>query len=46
MHHVWRRKFLAETFKYFYLLFAPTRVLDPAKVALTTESRPLRRAWD
>jgi mannosidase alpha-like ER degradation enhancer 2 len=37
---------LAETFKYFYLLFAPPQALDPAKVVLTTEAHPLRRTWD
>jgi len=36
---------LAETFKYFYLLFAPPETLDPAKVVLTTEAHPLRRTW-
>ncbi len=36
---------LAETFKYFYLLFAPPQTLDPAKVVLTTEAHPLRRTW-
>ena len=37
---------LAETFKYFYLLFALPETLDPAKVVLTTEAHPLRRTWD
>lgn len=36
---------LAETFKYFYLLFAPPQALDPSKVVLTTEAHPLRRTW-
>ncbi len=36
---------LAETFKYFYLLFAPPQTLDPAEVVLTTEAHPLRRTW-
>ncbi|UTA54517.1 glycoside hydrolase family 47 protein [Lysobacter soli] len=36
---------LAETFKYFYLLFAPPETLDPSKVVLTTEAHPLRRTW-
>lgn len=36
---------LAETFKYFYLLFAPPQTLDPEKVVLTTEAHPLRRTW-
>ena len=34
---------LAETFKYFYLLFAPADVLDLAQVVLSTEGHPLRR---
>lgn len=33
---------LAETFKYFYLLFADPDVLDPSRVVLTTEAHPLR----
>ena len=37
---------LAETFKNFYLLFAPPQTLDPAKVVLTTEAHPLRRTWE
>jgi mannosidase alpha-like ER degradation enhancer 2 len=36
---------LAETFKYFYLLFAPPATLDPATTVLTTEAHPLRRTW-
>jgi len=36
---------LAETFKYFYLLFAPARTLDFDKVTFTTEAHPLRRTW-
>src|SRR5438874_8478520 len=36
---------LAETFKYFYLLFAPSRALDFDKVVFTTEAHPLRRTW-
>ncbi|HEY5849146.1 MAG TPA: glycoside hydrolase family 47 protein [Lysobacter sp.] len=36
---------LAETFKYFYLLFAPAQTLDPGKVVLNTEAHPLRRTW-
>lgn len=36
---------LAETFKYFYLLFAPEKTLDPGKVVLNTEAHPLRRTW-
>lgn len=36
---------LAETFKYFYLLFAPAKTLDPGKVVLNTEAHPLRKTW-
>ena len=36
---------LAETFKYFYLLFAPPQVLDPAEVVLNTEAHPIRPTW-
>ena len=36
---------LAETFKYFYLLFAPERTLDFDKVVFNTEAHPLRRTW-
>jgi ER degradation enhancer, mannosidase alpha-like 2 len=35
----------AETFKYFYLLFAPTDGLDFDHVTLNTEAHPLRRTW-
>jgi ER degradation enhancer, mannosidase alpha-like 2 len=34
---------LAETFKYFYLLFAPPGTLDFDKVVFNTEAHPLRR---
>lgn len=34
---------LAETFKYFYLLFAPAGTLDLKRVVLNTEAHPLRR---
>jgi ER degradation enhancer, mannosidase alpha-like 2 len=34
---------LAETFKYFYLLFAPRETLDPSQVVLNTEAHPLKR---
>jgi glycosyl hydrolase family 47 len=34
-----------ETFKYFYLLFAPPKTLDFDKVVFNTEAHPLRRAW-
>ncbi len=33
---------LAETFKYFYLLFADPALLDPRETVLTTEAHPLR----
>ncbi len=36
---------LAETFKYFYLLFAPASTLDFDKVVFNTEAHPLRRTW-
>lgn len=35
----------AETFKYFYLLFAPKRTLDFDKVIFNTEAHPIRRMW-
>lgn len=36
---------LAETFKYFYLLFASPDTLDFDKVVFNTEAHPLRRTW-
>jgi hypothetical protein len=36
---------LAETFKYFYLLFAPEKTLDFDKIVFNTEAHPLRRTW-
>jgi len=36
---------LAETFKYFYLLFAPARTLDFDKIVFNTEAHPLKRTW-
>lgn len=36
---------LAETFKYFYLLFASPETLDLDKVVFNTEAHPLRRTW-
>jgi mannosidase alpha-like ER degradation enhancer 2 len=33
----------AETFKYYYLLFAPASTLDLSKVVLNTEAHPLQR---
>jgi mannosidase alpha-like ER degradation enhancer 2 len=35
----------AETFKYFYLLFAPEDTLPFAKIVFNTEAHPLRRTW-
>lgn len=35
----------AETFKYFYLLFAPPRTLNFSSVIFNTEAHPLRRTW-
>ncbi len=36
---------LAETFKYFYLLFASSETLQFDKVIFNTEAHPLRRTW-
>src|SRR6266516_2911425 len=36
---------LAETFKYFYLLFAPPKTLEFNQVVFNTEAHPLRRTW-
>ena len=36
---------LAETWKYFYLLFAPPRTLNFNKVIFNTEAHPIRRTW-
>ena len=35
----------AETFKYFYLLFAPEKTLDFDKVIFNTEAHFIRRTW-
>jgi ER degradation enhancer, mannosidase alpha-like 2 len=35
----------AETFKYFYLLFAPDKTLDFDKVVFNTEAHPIKRTW-
>lgn len=35
----------AETFKYFYLLFASPGTLDFDKIVFNTEAHPLRRTW-
>jgi mannosidase alpha-like ER degradation enhancer 2 len=37
--------FLAESLKYFYLLFAAPGVLDLRQVVFNTEAHPLRRTW-
>jgi ER degradation enhancer, mannosidase alpha-like 2 len=36
---------LAETFKYFYLLFGPSETLQFDKVIFNTEAHPLERMW-
>lgn len=36
---------LAETFKYFYLLFAPEKTLDFKKVIFNTEAHPIKKTW-
>lgn len=36
---------LAETFKYFYLLFAPDKTLDFKKVVFNTEAHPIKKTW-
>jgi mannosidase alpha-like ER degradation enhancer 2 len=35
----------AETFKYFYLLFAPDKTLDFRNVVFNTEAHPIRKTW-
>jgi mannosidase alpha-like ER degradation enhancer 2 len=35
----------AETFKYFYLIFAPPRTLDLDRVVFNTEAHPIKRTW-
>jgi mannosidase alpha-like ER degradation enhancer 2 len=35
----------AETFKYFYLLFAPPKTLDFQSVIFNTEAHPVRKTW-
>ena len=35
----------AETFKYFYLLFASSETVDFNSVVFNTEAHPLRRTW-
>jgi ER degradation enhancer, mannosidase alpha-like 2 len=36
---------LAETFKYFYLLFAPPETLEFERVVFNTEAHPIRKTW-
>lgn len=36
---------LAETFKYYYLLFAPEKTLDFKKVIFNTEAHPIKKTW-
>ncbi len=36
---------IAETFKYAYLLFAPSETVDFKNVVFNTEAHPLRRTW-
>lgn len=36
----------AETFKYFYLLFAPQKTLDFRNVVFNTEAHPIRKTWN
>lgn len=35
----------AETFKYYYLLFAPPKTLDFKKIVFNTEAHPIRKTW-
>lgn len=35
----------AETFKYYYLLFAPAKTLDFKRVVFNTEAHPIRKTW-
>ncbi|HEX8499091.1 MAG TPA: glycoside hydrolase family 47 protein [Pyrinomonadaceae bacterium] len=35
----------AETFKYFYLLFAPPETLDFPRVVFNTEAHPIKKTW-
>ena len=35
----------AETFKYFYLLFAPEKTLDLRSIVFNTEAHPIRKTW-
>jgi mannosidase alpha-like ER degradation enhancer 2 len=35
----------AETFKYYYLLFAPAKTLDFKKIVFNTEAHPIKKTW-
>jgi mannosidase alpha-like ER degradation enhancer 2 len=35
----------AETFKYFYLIFAPPKTLAFDQVTFNTEAHPVRKTW-
>jgi len=35
----------AETFKYYYLLFAPPKTLDFKKIVFNTEAHPIKKTW-
>lgn len=35
----------AETFKYYYLLFAPSKTLNFKKVVFNTEAHPIKKTW-
>ncbi|MBK6586898.1 MAG: glycoside hydrolase family 47 protein [Acidobacteria bacterium] len=35
----------AETFKYFYLLFAPEKTLDFKNIVFNTEAHPIKKTW-
>jgi mannosidase alpha-like ER degradation enhancer 2 len=41
MHSFW----LAETLKYFYLIFAPEKTIDLNKSVFNTEAHPIKRTW-
>jgi mannosidase alpha-like ER degradation enhancer 2 len=37
--------FLAETLKYLYLLFAPSKTVDLESTVFNTEAHPIRKTW-
>jgi hypothetical protein len=41
MHSFW----LAETLKYFYLLFGPEKTVDLSKTVFNTEAHPIKKTW-